>query len=176
MHVPTPSRKGAIIVTGLGGMALLALLAIMGVTVVSSTTGGRHEHHLFGYGSVGSGSSATPGVTRTPGVVTGALRTSFTISGNITGLYPGSTLPLKLTVLNTMSFAIRVTSITTAVSNASNLCEASNVTVTSFSGSLLVLPKLEATTTVQVHMADGAPDSCQGSVFPFSYSGLASKA
>jgi len=110
----------------------------------------------------------------------GAARSSsaFSIAGHVSGLFPGETLPLVLTVTNHESFPITVTSITTTVGNASAHCKAGNLTVTTFSGNLVVpaVKPRTATATVTVTMAHSAPNACQGARFLFRYSGLATEA
>ena len=98
---------------------------------------------------------------------------AFSIAGRVRGLYPGATRPLTLTVTNPNRFSITVTSITTAVKNASSTCLAANVKVTRFSGAAIVVARRTAHVTVHVTMAHGAGNACQGAVFPFHYRGVA---
>jgi len=101
---------------------------------------------------------------------------SFSISGRVSGLYPGAVLPLTLTVSNSRSFPIDVTSISAAVGAPGGGCAASNLTVTSFSGQLFVPGKGARHAVVQVTLRHAAPNHCQGAVFPLTYSGTAVKA
>ena len=131
---------------------------------------------LTGYGSSitsgravtgGPSSSPRPAVASAPVGASGASATTgFTISGSATGLYPGATKSLVLTVKNPSSAAIVVRSITVKVANASVRCPATELKVTSFSGHLLVRAHKTATTTLKVAMAHGAPNACQGARFP----------
>lgn len=100
----------------------------------------------------------------------------FTISGSVTGLYPGATLPLVLTISNQEAFPISVTSVSTSVGSPSAGCAASNLTVTQFAGSLTVPAKGTATLTLMASLSHDTPDACQGVVFPLQYSGMAVKA
>jgi hypothetical protein len=101
---------------------------------------------------------------------------SFSISGRVSGLYPGAVLPLTLTVTNSRSFPIDVTSISAAVGAPGGGCAASNLMVTSFSGQLLVPGQGTRHAVLHVTLRHAAPNPCQGVVFPLSYSGTAVKA
>ena len=135
---------------------------------------------LVGYGSNIATAQPVPGAAHAaPGTRhrrrhNAAATGSFSISGKVTGLYPGKTLSLVLSVKNPQTFSITVTSITTAVSNASSTCLAANVTVTAFSGSLVVGAGKTGKVTVKATMAHSAPNACQGAFFPFHYTGTAS--
>jgi hypothetical protein len=114
---------------------------------------------------LGNGAGHPPGISLV-GVAAGGDQGRFTISGKATGLYPGASLPLVLTVSNPQQFTIDVTSITTTVGNASPSCPASLLTVTSFSGDLLVPGQSKATHVVTATLSHATPDACQGVVFP----------
>ena len=81
-----------------------------------------------------------------------------------------------LTVTNPQKVAITVTSITTAVSNASTKCVAANLKVTTFSGHLVVKAGKTAQATVNATMPHSAPNACQGAHFPLLYTALATEA
>ena len=108
-----------------------------------------------------------------PAAPTGSTNSSnvFTISGTVSGLFPGATLPLVLTVTDTKNYAITVSSISAVVSSQTTGCAGSNVTISSFTGSLAVAAKHSAHTTVSAQMSHGAPDACQGAKFKILYSG-----
>jgi hypothetical protein len=101
---------------------------------------------------------------------------AFKISGKLKGLYPGAKRGLVLVVHNPQTFAIVVTSITTTIASPSAGCQASNLVVGAFSGQLTVAAGGSAKASVPVLMQHGAPDACQGAVFPLTYSGLANQA
>jgi hypothetical protein len=132
---------------------------------------------LVGHGS--SPEHAQPASGAVPSVPDAGNRgaaSSFSIAGSVTGLFPGKTFPLVLTVTNPQTVTITVTSITTTVSNASSACVAKNVKVSSFSGNLVVAAKKTHKVTVHVTMIHSAPNSCMGAQFPFQYTGLATAA
>jgi hypothetical protein len=99
----------------------------------------------------------------------------FGISGSVTGLYPGASMPLVLTVSNHQEFTIVVTSITTSVGSPNQACVSADLSVSQFIGSLSVPAKGTSNVTVTVTLTHGAPDACQGAVFPLQYSGTAVK-
>ncbi len=136
-------------------------------------SGGSDKMLLVGYGSSLQSSSALGAGHTVPGAGSEATTAAFSIGGHVTGLFPGATLPLTLTVTNHQTFAITVTALSTAVSNASKLCKGTNVTVTSFSGSLVIQAGKHAKTVVQVTMLPAAPNACQSASFPFQYTGTA---
>jgi hypothetical protein len=96
----------------------------------------------------------------------------FTISGSVGGLYPGLSTQLVLTVVNSQSYKIVVTSITTRVGAPKAGCSASNLIVGAFAGDLKVKAHESAELSVPVALSHAAPDACQGAVFPLTYSGL----
>ena len=147
------------------------------VTVVHRGTGtssGRVV--LVGFGGSGPQSFPVPATAAPADAGTGAaaaLSSTFSIAGKVSGLYPGDSVPLVLTVTNPNKFGITVTSISTTVGNASSQCLAGNVTVTSFSGALTLSAGASGKVTVTVTMSHAAPDACQGRTFPVHYTGSA---
>ena len=107
-------------------------------------------------------------------VLTSSRKGSFTIKGNVLGLYPGRTAPLTLTVRNKNSFAIKVKSIRVKVGNAPN-CPRSNLVVKNFRGSLRVAAKRKRLLQLPIGMRSTAPDACMGARFPLRYAGKAVK-
>jgi hypothetical protein len=97
----------------------------------------------------------------------------FAISGAATGLYPGGSAPLVLSVSNPNPFAIEVTSLTVSVGNAGAGCPAANLAVTPFTGTLAVAGRATAAVTLFATMSHGAPDACQGAVFSLRYAATA---
>lgn len=154
------------------GMA--AFLSVLAVGLAANPiTPPAQQIVLVGYGS----SSPEPALGATGSPVGAQTQTNgtFTIAGNVAGMYPGLTAPMVLTVSNPKPFSIVVTSITTTIGDANAACSASNLTVTAFSGQLLVPGLGSAATTVHASMAKSAGDPCQGATFPLVYNGLASK-
>jgi len=151
------------------------LIPMLGALVFSLVAGpaGFHPDHLV---LAGHGRSATgPAPSPVPPRAQVQTKSSFTITGNAAGLYPGRTSPLVLTVHDPRPFAIVVTSVTTTANNASGTCPASNISVGAFSGQLLVPAGGSAQTSVSVSMAVSAPDACTGAVFPLDFSGTATR-
>ena len=111
-----------------------------------------------------------PGGAAPAHTATGAS-SSFTISGSVSGLYPGASLPLVLTITDPKTYAINVSSISTTVTSQKSSCSPVNVAVSSFAGSLAVPARSSVHTTVIAEMLQAAPDACQGVMFKLVYSG-----
>jgi hypothetical protein len=128
---------------------------------------------------VGYGSSAerAPGAANAPGAPSPRTITpTFSIAGKVSGLFPGKTLPLVLTLGNPNKRTIIVTTVTTTVENATSTCAAKTVSVTGFSGHRAVGAGKTGKVTVRVTMKTSAPNSCEGKSFPFHYTGKATEA
>jgi hypothetical protein len=105
---------------------------------------------------------------------------TFTISGSLSGVYPGegTVTPayVYLTVTNPNNQNIQVTSLTLSVGDASPACRAANLApateTVSFS---VVVPKNSqvggTTFAMPIRMLDSAPDACQNATFPLTLSG-----
>ena len=124
---------------------------------------------VVGLGSIQGPTATAVGVNADTAYANSSV--TFTISGSVSGLYPGAALPLVLTVTAPKSYSITVSSITTAVKSQTNGCTSTVLTVSSFSGSLSVPAKQSAQTTVLAQMDHTAPDACQGAKFRLIYSG-----
>ena len=118
---------------------------------------------------------ATAGTIRLIGSSEDLPGQQFTITGSATGLYPGATKSLPLTIHNPYHFAIYVKSITVTAGNASLSCPASNLVTSNFTGNRRVPRMGERTVVVPIQMVSGAPDACQDATFPLTYSGTATK-
>lgn len=121
------------------------------------------------------GGAGAASVSPTPATASAGQTGRFGISGSVTGLYPGASLPLVLAVSNPHQFTILVNSITTSVGSPSAGCLSTNLKVTAFVGSLSVAPKGTSNVTLVATLSHSAPDACQGVVFPLQYSGTATK-
>ena len=120
-------------------------------------------------GPAGPAPSSTSSATANPS-------NAFTISGGISGLYPGASLPMVLTITDPKTYDITVSSISTAVNSQKAGCDSGNVTVSSFTGSLAVPAKHSVTVTVTAGMIHAAPAACQGAKFKLLYSGTGTAA
>lgn len=176
-NVTTAGARGVRWAAGLASAGLV--LAAFGHTAAGGSAGAAGAVRggiLVGYGSnESSAASPAPGTADqlVPGAGGRAVTSSFSIAGKVTGLYPGKTLPLVLTVTNPQKVTITVTSITTAVSNATTSCTAANVKVSAFSGSLVVAAGKTGKVSVNVTLLHTTPNACQGKTFPFHYTGIA---
>ena len=152
-------RRGA-------GAAVIVLLAAALALLVGS--------RLASGGSAVAGGDLVLAATDgrdTPG---GDARVS--VSGSVTGLFPGAHKALAVIVKNTTHVAIRVTRLSATVGNASATCAGANLSVGSFNGSRRVPASGSATITLPVTMSHAAGDACQGVHFPLHYSATATRA
>jgi hypothetical protein len=162
MNRPTPTVTLRVLAAVLGlGLAAFAIVSV-------GAAGSASDMRLEGTGSAGP-DAAGP----SPAALSAAAR--FSITGQVSGLYPGRTAPLVLTVTNPLKFEIFVVSLSTTVGTASPGCAAGNLAVSSFSGHAGVPANGSATIAVSVTMTHSAPDGCQGVTFPLHYSGLATR-
>jgi len=154
--------------------ATAALVAAIAVGLHAATASPAAEVGVF----TGRGGAGGPGFAGTvsQGGQAVAHSKSFAISGRVGGLYPGAVLPLPLTITNPWNFAIIVTSISAAIYAGGPACAAANLSVSTFSGHLVVDARGLAHTSLEVALAHSAPDTCQGAVFPLVYSGVARRA
>ena len=105
---------------------------------------------------------------------------SFTISGSLDSdsVYPGLDTYIDLSVDNTMNNqAIRVTSLTVTVGDASSTCTASNLSPVSHTYSFSVVVAKNSTDStsfrIPISMIADAAGDCQGAHFPLTLSGTA---
>ena len=123
---------------------------------------------------IGSGSNK-------PETSPGQENKTFALSGDVTGLFPGSTKTLEVEIRNPQSFAIRVTEIRVAVGDVprgggTGPCEGLLVGVTGLAGPVVVPRNATAATQLEVTLSGSAPDGCKNVNFPLTYSGRADKA
>jgi hypothetical protein len=97
----------------------------------------------------------------------------FSLSGHVTGLFPGQRKRLVIVVRNRGSRALRIRVVTTRVRDASAACRASNLRVASFHGSLRVAGHRSGTIAVRASMRVDSPSACQGAVFRLAFHGQA---
>jgi hypothetical protein len=97
----------------------------------------------------------------------------FSLSGHVTGLYPGQRKRLVIVVHNRGSRALRVRVVTTRVRDASRSCKARNLRVTAFHGSLRVAGHRSRKIAVRASMRADSPTACQGAVFRLAFRGRA---
>ena len=156
----------------IAGVLLLAL--ILGTIAARPWTRQGPGTAVLGQQLVGTGGSQAP-----PGQVVkdnGNDKSSFTISGNVTALYPGAHAALVLTIGNPNNFPIDVRTLAAAVQASSpSGCPATTLSIGGFSGHLVVAGNGTAVKTLPVTMSAGAPNACQIVTFPLKFSGTAVK-
>lgn len=100
----------------------------------------------------------------------------FTVTGDVSGLYPGAVKDLILEVTNPNNFAITVTDLNVAVADATNDCLASEIAVEDFTSMDPVPENGSASTTLDVTMSPLADEACKTVTWRLTYSGTAVKA
>ena len=162
MNTPRPRRGWA------GRLLLIAALAGFGLWLPGS--GGSHDElRLEGVGNSSAAPAAKEKKPKKP--------KEFEIAGAMAGLYPGSSRSLVLTVTNPFKFAIEVTSLTVTVDGSDRAgCDASNLLVEGFSGSMIIPQGESRQQPVLVRMAPDARDACRAAIFGLTYGGGATRA
>lgn len=181
-----------------GRLALLACATVAALAVSATLIGSRPSNRSTAeaYGPIsahvihGAGASTSHyGVGPNAGSGQSAV---FYVSGDVSGLYPGSspTTQLVMSVRNPFSFQIHVTSLAFYVGDASTSCPASNFLVvvgsTTYTGSAstpinvpesFYVPSGQALPApgLPVYLAGGAPAACVGGSFPLTYGGTATQ-
>jgi hypothetical protein len=97
----------------------------------------------------------------------------FRISGSVAGLYPGSRLPLRLTLTNPNRHGIRVTSLDVGVRAAGRACRGSNLTVSKLEKPRWVRRRDSRVVMLWATLAESAPAACRGARFELAFSGRA---
>jgi len=93
------------------------------------------------------------------------------------GLYPGASKPLVVTVKNLNAFTVKVAAVkgTVAAKTSSAGCAGSFLTVVAPKKALTIKQKKSAKATLAVTMKTTAPDACQGARFTLKLSAKAVK-
>ena len=99
----------------------------------------------------------------------------FTLSGDVDGLYPGVPSELSIRIDNPQNVDLVVTKLTVTAGDADATCRGGNLTIGNPKLPIVVRKKGQAVATVNATLAPGAPDSCQGALFPLTYVGTASR-
>lgn len=147
---------------------------LFGVTLASVLTAGALSTGVASHGSqqvvlVGAGTISDGAGAGQVAVSLAAGPAPFRIVGGVTGLYPGATRPLTVTVDNPYNKPMTVVSLITTVGPASKNCGSRNLAVSTFSGRLFVAAGRNAKLTVAATMPHSVGNSCQAAVFPLTY-------
>lgn len=93
----------------------------------------------------------------------------FSVSGSVSGLYPGGKAWLRATVRNPYRRPLRLLSLTAAVGRARRACTGSNLDVRPFRGRLVVPPRRARVVRLLVRMPLTAAPECNGARFPLTF-------
>ena len=100
----------------------------------------------------------------------------FTMAGSVSGLFPGDTRALVVTLTNTNNFPLLASGLTATVADPAGPCTAAAIQVTGPSGSVTIPKNGTAPATYTVRMSNSAPDACKSTTFALTYKGTAVKA
>jgi len=144
-------------------------------------TGSAQAQTVTGQGAAIGGSSSTAstpgnGNSGKGGNGGGNPHPLFSITGGASGLYPGDTGQLLVTVSNPNGYDINIYTVSVTAQPANGSCGASNLQITPYSGTWLIPKKISATRTLDIQMLSAAPNSCQGGIFPLAITASGGKA
>ena len=94
---------------------------------------------------------------------------AFTLSAQVTGLFPNATLTAAVRVHNPQPFRLSVQTASVTVGDASPECPSTNLTARPFAGAVMVPSRGDAALPIELHMLASAPDTCQGASFPLTF-------
>jgi hypothetical protein len=97
---------------------------------------------------------------------------TFTITGEVDGLYPGFVGTLDTRVTNTLDVRILVDEVSGVVAGSDG-CDPSVLTITTAKTSLTLAPGESGTVPLEVRMRADAGDACQGATFGLRFTGSA---
>jgi hypothetical protein len=102
----------------------------------------------------------------------------FSVDGGITGLFPGASRGIALTISNPYAFAIKVTEVSALVKQSSNpACPLDSLAFDALQNAPVVVPaRGTAAATLPVRMRTSADNVCAGLTFTLSYSASAVQA
>jgi len=146
----------------LAAWAAAAVVIATGTVMTSQGAGAAHRQTYVGV----------------PYELAGTTGHVFYISGDATGLYPGATVNLPLTVTNPNSAAIQVNSLTVSLSATDHpacVPDATSLTTSDYAGPPFVVPgnNGQATVALPLTMPHGTGDACQDTTFTLTYGGTA---
>lgn len=98
---------------------------------------------------------------------------TFTVHGEVSGLYPGIATTLPARVVNPLDVTLRIVSLGAAAAADSDACPEDYLVVADASPDVLVAPGASATVPLDVRLDRSAPDACQGAVFRLTFRGVA---
>jgi hypothetical protein len=106
---------------------------------------------------------------------TASAADTFSIAGEVDGLYPGFDGVLNATVTNSLDVAIHVQRVDTTVTSVDATgCSAAFFGVDPATTSLDLAPGKSGVVPLTVHMDAAAPDACQGATFALTFQGTSS--
>jgi hypothetical protein len=120
---------------------------------------------------LGSGAAAYAKLARIHGPMAGSARPwpGIVVTGNVSGLYPGSSRRLPLAVRNLLSQRVVLRWLSVTVGQPSAGCPARTLRGGRYPVRLTIPARATRTISVALRMAPGAPAACRGARFPLTY-------
>ena len=105
-----------------------------------------------------------------------AASKSMTLTGSVSGLYPGLTRQLTVTITNPQTFAVTITQASVTAGAATASCGTKYLTAGPVAGLPLTIPTGGAgQVTAPITLTPQSPDACQRVQFPLSFAAVAVK-
>lgn len=98
---------------------------------------------------------------------------TFTVSGEVSGLYPGIDTTLPARVHNPLDVTLRIVSLGAVTTADDPACPEDYLVVADATPDVVVAPGASATVPLGVHLDRVAPDACQGASFSLTFRGVA---
>jgi hypothetical protein len=149
--------------------------------IVDTSNNGQHQFAVRAIDAAGNASGAASYKWKVDPAV------EFTITGDVTGLYPGVWVPIPVRITNPHNFTLLVESLGAAVSTAPASCPTSNFEVAAWTAtpgnavavpanaSSFLVPAAKRPQILLENLPGSNQDACKGVTISLSYSGTATK-
>jgi hypothetical protein len=149
--------------------------------IVDTSNNGQHQFAVRAVDAAGNASGAASYKWKVDPAV------EFTITGDVTGLYPGVWVPIPVRITNPHNFTLLVESLDAAVSTAPGSCPESNFEIAAWTASpgdavavpanasSFLVPALKRPQIRLQNLPGSNQNTCKGVTVSLSYSGTATK-
>jgi hypothetical protein len=159
----------------LPALLLTGSLGVVGVGAWQVATGGNNDGSI-GVKVLGEKEIAPAANDKDKSSSSDKDKKDYTISGSVSGLYPGASRPMNVLLSNPNNFPISVTLNPVSVGSGGSGCPGSNLRVDVPSTPVTVGTNGSTVVTLTVRMSNNPPNACKDAQFGLSYSGSAVKA
>ncbi len=95
--------------------------------------------------------------------------TNYKVTGSASGLYPGASVPMVITITSSELTPITVQTLNALVISKTPACKASYFTLGAYKTKVIVKAKSSATVTLPVTMAKTAPRACASTTLTMTF-------